>query len=52
MRLRLGHGFCHLNREVKGFGDLEAFLLASVCCVNIASDGQDALLGWHLEDQV
>jgi len=35
----LCYSFCHANREINCFSDLEAFLFASVRGVDIASDG-------------
>ena len=49
---RLGCALRHPDREVDGLGNPEAFLLTSVCGVDIASDCETALFSRHLEHQI
>ena len=45
-------GLLHVDREVRGFGDFEAFLFTSIGDVHIAFEREDAFLSWHIEYQV
>jgi hypothetical protein len=42
-------GLLHADREVHGFGHFETFFFIGVGHVDIASEGEDAVLGRHLD---